>query len=68
MKFGNFELDKTNGMLLGVCAGFAKMTNTEVLWWRLGAVVGTIIGFGILPIVYVLIGWLAQPKVNQIDA
>lgn len=68
MTFGRFELDKENGKLLGVCAGFAKLTGTDALWWRLGAVAGTILGAGILPIIYVLIGWLAQPATTQYDA
>ena len=60
-----FALDKRNAIFLGVCAGFAKMTNTDALWWRLGAVVGTIVGFGILPILYLLIAWLAQPRTHD---
>jgi phage shock protein C len=58
----SFALDKRNAIFLGVCAGFAKMTGTDALWWRLGAVVGTIVGFGLLPILYLLIAWLAQPR------
>jgi phage shock protein C len=64
----SFAVDKTNAIFLGVCAGFARMTNSDALWWRLGAVVGTIVGFGILPIVYLLIAWLAQPRAPRIDA
>lgn len=58
----SFALDKRNAIFLGVCAGVAKMTNTDALWWRLGAVVGTVVGFGLLPIIYLLIAWLAQPR------
>ncbi|MBA4759268.1 PspC domain-containing protein [Sphingosinicella sp.] len=61
----SFALDKKNAIFLGVCAGFAKMTRTDVLWWRLGAVFGTIVGFGILPIIYLLIAWLAQPRTHD---
>ena len=68
MTFGRFELDKQGGKLLGVCAGLANLTNTEALWWRVGAVLGTVLGAGILPIIYVLIGWLAQPATHQVDA
>jgi len=28
----SFALDKRNAIFLGVCAGFAKMTNTDALW------------------------------------
>jgi hypothetical protein len=41
------------------------MTSTDALWWRLGAVVGTIVGFGLLPIIYLLIAWLAQPRTHD---
>ena len=61
----SFALDKKNAIFLGVCTGFAKMTRTDVLWWRLGAVFGTIVGFGILPIIYLLIAWLAQPRTHD---
>lgn len=59
----SFALDKRNAIFLGVCAGFARMTNTDALWWRLGAVVGTV--FGLLPIIYLLVAWLAQPRTHD---
>lgn len=62
-----FTLDRSNKVLMGVCSGFAKLTDTDPLWWRIGAVIGTFVGFGILPIIYVLIGWLAQPATTQYD-
>ena len=37
----SYALDKQNGMFLGVCAGFARMSNTDPLWWRLGAALAT---------------------------
>ncbi len=58
-----YTLDKTNALFLGLCAGFAKMTGTDPLWWRLGAAVGTLFGFVLLPVIYLLIAWLAQPKI-----
>lgn len=61
----SFALDKRNAIFLGVCAGFAKMTNTDALWWRLGAVVGTVLSFGLLPIIYLLVAWLAQPRTHD---
>lgn len=61
----SFALDKRNAIFLGVCAGFARMTKTDALLWRLGAVIGTIVGFGILPIIYLLIAWLAQPRTHD---
>lgn len=57
-----FYLDKRNKKWLGVCAGLADYTGVDVLWWRVGAVVATIAGAGILPIVYIVIGLMADPK------
>ena len=57
-----FYLDKRNKKWLGVCAGLADYTGVDVLWWRVGAVVATIAGAGILPIVYIVIGLMAEPK------
>ena len=64
----SYALDKQNGMFLGVCAGFARMSNTDPLWWRLGAALATLAGFGSPVILYLLIGWLAQPRAPRIDA
>lgn len=63
-----YALDKQNAIFLGVCAGFARMTNTDALWWRLGAVLATLAGFGSPVIIYLLIGWLAQPREPRFDA
>lgn len=57
-----FYLDKRNRKWLGVCAGLADFTGVDVLWWRVGAVVATIAGVGILPLIYLVIGWMAEPK------
>jgi phage shock protein C len=62
MNLVRYQLDKSNAVFMGVCAGFARMTNTDPLWWRIGTVIGTVLGFGLLPILYLLIGWLAQPR------
>jgi phage shock protein C len=62
MSIVRYELDKSNSVFMGVCAGFARITSTDPLWWRIGAVIGTFLGFGLLPIIYLLIGWLAQPR------
>jgi phage shock protein C len=57
-----FYLDKRNKKWLGVCAGLADYTGVDVLWWRVGAVVATIAGAGILPLVYIVIGLMAEAK------
>lgn len=59
-----FYLDKRNKKWLGVCAGLADFTGVDVLWWRVGAVVATIAGAGILPLIYIVIGLMADQKPN----
>jgi phage shock protein C len=39
-----FRLDRRNGKILGVCAGFANMTGWDPTLIRVGAVVVTILG------------------------
>ena len=57
-----FTLDKTNGKIMGVCAGIAAYTGIETIWIRLGFVAGTLFGFGSLALVYLIIGLLADRK------
>ncbi len=61
-----FGLDKTNGKIMGVCAGLAAFSGIEALWWRVGFVVGTVLGAGVLILVYLAIGLLADsmPQAN----
>lgn len=57
-----FYLDKHNGKLMGVCAGIADYTGFDVLWIRLGFVLGAIFGSGIPIIIYLAIAWMADAK------
>lgn len=57
-----FYLDKRNGKFLGVCAGIADYTGFDVLWVRVATVVGTLFAFPFPAIVYLVIGWMADPK------
>ena len=58
-----FYLDKQNRKWLGVCAGIADYTGTNVLWVRVGFVLVTFLSGGVWPIVaYFLTAWFAQPK------
>ena len=57
-----FYLDKQNAKWSGVCAGIADYTGIDVLWIRVGAVLGTLMGSGVLILVYVLIAWMGTPK------
>ena len=55
-----FRLDKTNGKVMGVCAGLANHFGGDPMIWRLAFVLGTVFGFGSLVIVYLAIGLLAD--------
>ena len=55
-----FQLDKSNGKWMGVCAGIANYTGVDV---RVAAVVVTLLGaFPWTLIAYVAAGLLAKPK------
>ena len=56
----SFRLDKTNGKVMGVCAGLANRFGGDPLVWRLLFVLGTVFGFGSLVVVYLAIGLLAD--------
>ena len=57
-----FYLDKLDGKFLGVCAGVADYTGVDVFWVRLGAVLLTLMGVGIIIPAYILIGVFANAK------
>ncbi len=57
-----FYRDKINGKLLGVCAGIADYTGVDVLWVRVGAVLLTLMGVGIIVPAYLLIGIFASAR------
>ena len=53
-------LDKSRAKLLGVCAGIARSTDLDPLIVRLAFVVGTIAGFGLPVIAYVVMPLLVE--------
>jgi len=57
-----FGLDKANARIMGVCAGIADYTGLEMIWVRLGFVIGTLLGAGLLVPVYIAIGLIADRK------
>nr|WP_310524719.1 envelope stress response membrane protein PspC [Polymorphobacter sp.] len=57
-----FYLDKRNKRFMGVCSGIADYFGWEATWVRVGFVAATIMGVGFLPIVYLAVGWIADPK------
>jgi phage shock protein C len=52
---------RTNSMLGGVCGGIAEYAGIDANLVRLLVVIGTILGFGSLIIVYVA-AWLLMPQ------
>jgi phage shock protein C len=63
-----FYLNRRDGKFLGVCAGIADYTGFEALWVRVGMVVGTMIGGGILIPIYFVVGFLASDKPAELYA
>lgn len=61
-----FYLDKRNSRFMGVCSGVADYLGWEPLTVRLGAVLATLLGLGFLPIVYLVVGWVADPKPSEL--
>lgn len=56
---GPFTLDNANGKLMGVCAGFARWADLDLLLVRLGFVLTGIYLFPVVIIAYLIAGWLA---------
>lgn len=57
-----YYLDKRNKRLAGVCAGIADYFGWDPLWVRVGFVVATVSGVGFLPLVYLAMAFMAEPK------
>ncbi|QIK78611.1 PspC domain-containing protein [Sphingomonas piscis] len=57
-----FLLNKRDGKIMGVAAGLADLTNVDPLLIRLGLVVLAFATFPVVPILYVLTGWLASSR------
>lgn len=53
--------DSKNGMIGGVCAGFAEYLNIDVTWVRLIAVALCFVSFSILLLVYIIL-WIVLPN------
>lgn len=55
-----FRLDRANAKLMGVCSGIADYFGLDVTLVRIGWVIGTLLGFGSLILVYLAIGLIAD--------
>ena len=55
-----FHLDRTNGKLMGVCAGIGEYFDVDPTLVRIAFIAATIIGVGSPILIYLLIGLLAN--------
>jgi len=55
-----FRLNKQQGKLMGVCAGIADHFGFDVTLVRIAWVLGTLVGFGSLILIYLAIGLIAD--------
>ena len=55
-----FTLDRQNKKIFGVCAGLARYLGVNTLWLRLFFVLGAVLGFGSLFVVYLAIALIAD--------
>ena len=54
-----FRLNKTDGKVMGVCAGLADFTGVDVTWIRIATVLLTLCGVGSTILLYLLVGLIA---------
>ena len=57
-----FRLDKTNGKVMGVCAGLANYFGVDTMWFRVGFLAAAVIGFGSPGLIYLIIGLVASSQ------
>lgn len=57
-----YYLNKRDGKVFGVCAGFADYLGTEALWVRVALVLLTILGSGITIPLYLAVAFLASRR------
>jgi phage shock protein C len=51
------ELDRRNGLVVGVCAGLARYFDLDATWLRIGAVIGAVL-ITKVAIAFYVIAWL----------
>ncbi|MES2903356.1 MAG: PspC domain-containing protein [Pseudomonadota bacterium] len=59
---GRFLLNREQGKVMGIAAGLADWTGIDVLFIRLGLIVGTLFTGPVLILLYILTGWLAADR------
>jgi len=55
-----FRLNKRDGKIMGVSAGLADYFGVDVTFVRIAWVIGTLVGFGSLILIYLAIGLIAN--------
>ena len=55
-----FRLNKAQGKVMGVAAGIADYFDIDVTLVRIAWVIGTLVGFGSLILIYLAIGLIAD--------
>ena len=59
---GRFLLNRQQGKVMGIAAGFADWTGVDVLIVRLALIVGTLLTGPVVILLYILTGWLAADR------
>ena len=57
-----FLLNREQGKVMGVAAGFADWTGIDALVIRLGLVLATLVTGPVMILLYILTGWLASDR------
>ena len=57
---GGFRLDRSNAKLMGVCGGIANYFGWDANLVRIAWVLGTVLGFGSLILIYLAIGLIVD--------
>lgn len=56
-----YALDKANGKIMGVCAGFARRSSIDVTIVRIATIMLTLFALGpVAVLIYMMIGWIAN--------
>ncbi len=55
-----FRLGRADAKMMGVCSGMADYFGVDVMLVRMGWILGTILGFGSLILIYLAIGLIAE--------
>lgn len=56
----SFRLDKADAKIWGVCGGIANYLNVDATMVRIGAVVATLVGVGLLIPIYIAVALIAD--------